>query len=156
MLRNSYLWCDACVFQRTSWPRMQENVRSAWRSWYRETPSLACPASASTTKGMKTCDGKYSRPSVWERGTWALFLQRSNRNASTYISVKAVEFCSFAAGVWCLSGKHCLTSRSVYGLKAVLALHQSVSKATFVSVKRTHAHVITACVAALCVPRINI
>lgn len=100
MLRNSYLWCDASVFQRTSWPRMQENVRSAWRSWYRETPSLACPASASTTKGMRTCDGKYSCPSVWERCPWALVLQRSDRNASTYISVKVVEFWSFAAGVF--------------------------------------------------------
>lgn len=30
---------------------MQENVPSAWRSCNRETPSLACPASASTIKG---------------------------------------------------------------------------------------------------------
>lgn len=32
---------------------MQENVQSAWRSCSRETPSPACPASASITKGGK-------------------------------------------------------------------------------------------------------
>lgn len=45
------------VLQRMSSLRTQENVQSAWRIWYRETPSLDCPASASTTKGMKLCSG---------------------------------------------------------------------------------------------------
>lgn len=70
------------VLQRTSSPRMQENVQSAWRSWCRETPSLACPASASTIKGMKLCAGKCCIalflsifPSTRVRWAWALFLQ---------------------------------------------------------------------------------
>lgn len=43
------------VSQRTSCRRTQENVQYVWRIWSRETPSLACPASASITKGKAVC-----------------------------------------------------------------------------------------------------
>lgn len=49
-----HLYSCLCVtLQRTSSLRMQENVQSAWRSWCRGTPSLGCPASASTIKGRE-------------------------------------------------------------------------------------------------------
>lgn len=52
------------VPQRTCWPRMQENVQSAWRSWCRETPSPGYPASASTTKGTDISRSPFTAPAA--------------------------------------------------------------------------------------------
>lgn len=57
--------CVSClVLQRTCWPRMQENVQSAWRSWCRGTPSPGCPASASTIKGNDTSHPPFTVPAA--------------------------------------------------------------------------------------------
>lgn len=57
--------CVSClVLQRTCWPRMQENVQSAWRSWCRGTPSHGCPASASTIKGNDISHPPFTAPAA--------------------------------------------------------------------------------------------
>lgn len=64
-MKWTFIW--SCAWQnlewrttRTSCRRTQENVQYVWRIWSRETPSLACPASASITKAVLMSGSKWT------------------------------------------------------------------------------------------------